>query len=231
LYFKLHSALFTPPVGVNLTQVAHEAFQSVILAAQNLRMSPAFIVQEFPNFLAVHNAFFPPTSSGSPAVLASHLIPRHVFENTTTTTLLVQAVTEPFQVIFNLGESPDRFPCVLSHVQKAAGGAVLKVSPHATSVNPGWCKALHLVIFASGWTSSTPLSTWDTLWQTLTLQTSLFEPFSEGLGAYLNEANWHVFYMACYSLWLKWFGRNDPDWPLSFWGDNYKHLLEMKHKL
>ncbi|KAJ7821121.1 hypothetical protein B0H14DRAFT_1336992 [Mycena olivaceomarginata] len=160
-------------------------------------MSLAFVVQEFPNFLAIHDTSFPPSSSGSPAVLASHLIPRHVFENTTTTTLLAQAATEPFEVIFNL----------------LAGGAVLKVSPHATAVNPGWHKALHLVIFASGWTSSTPLSTRDTLRQTLTSQTLLFEPFSEGLGAYLNEAD-----------------RNNPDWPLSFWGDNYKHLLEMKHK-
>ncbi|KAJ7350517.1 hypothetical protein DFH08DRAFT_861660 [Mycena albidolilacea] len=195
--FVLQAALFTPPAGVNLTQVAHEAFQSVILAAQNLGMSPVFVVQKFPNFLAVHDAFFPPVPSGSPAVLASRLIPRHVFENTTATTLLAQAATEPFEVIFNL----------------LAGGAVSKVSPHATSVNPGWRKALHLVIFASGWTSSTPLSIRDTLRQTLTAQTSLFEPFSEGLGAYLNEAD-----------------RNDPDWPLSFWGDNYEHLLEMKHK-
>ncbi|KAJ7350512.1 hypothetical protein DFH08DRAFT_861648 [Mycena albidolilacea] len=149
--FVLQAALFTPPVGVNLTQVAHEAFPSVILAAQNLSMSPAFVVQEFPNFLAVHNMFFPPSSSGSPEVLASHLIPCHVFENTTAMTLLVQVVTEPFTVIFNL----------------LAGGTDLKVSPHATSVNPGWRKALHLIIFASGWTSSTPLSIWDTLRQTL----------------------------------------------------------------
>ncbi|KAJ7350494.1 hypothetical protein DFH08DRAFT_861637 [Mycena albidolilacea] len=195
--FVLQAALFTPPAGVNLTQVAHEAFQSVILAAQNLSMSPVFVVQKFPNFLAVHDTFFLPSSFGSSAVLASRLIPRHVFENTTTTTLLAQAATEPFAVIFNL----------------VAGGTVSKVLPHATSVNPGWCKALHLVIFASGWTSSTPLSTRDILWQTLTLQTSLFEPFSEGLGRYLNEAD-----------------RNDPDWPLSFWGDNYKRLLETKCK-
>jgi hypothetical protein len=98
-------------------------------------------------------------------------------------------------------------------------------------VNPGWRKALHHVIFASGWTSSTPLAIRDILRQTLTAQTSLFEPFSEGLGTYLNEADRRVFYMACYSLWLKWFGRNDPDWPLSFWGDNYERLLEMKRKL
>jgi hypothetical protein len=198
--FILQAALFTPPVGVNLMQVAHEAFQSVILAAQNLGMSPVFVVQKFPNFLAIHNAFFLPSSSGSPAVLVSRLIPRYVFENTTATTLLAQAATEPFEVIFNLRESPDRFPCILSHVQKVAGGTVSKVSPHATSVNPGWRKALHLIIFASGWTSSTPLSTWDTLRQTLTSQTLLFEPFSEGLGTYLNEADRCVFYMACYSL-------------------------------
>ncbi|KAJ7350543.1 hypothetical protein DFH08DRAFT_861719 [Mycena albidolilacea] len=177
--FVLQAALFTPPAGVNLTQVAHEAFQSAILAAQNLSMSPTFVVQEFPNFLAVHDTFFPPSLSGSPAVLASRLIPRHVFENTTATTLLVQAATEPFEVIFNL----------------FAGGAVSKAGAR-----------LHLVIFASRWTSLTPLSIRDTLRQTLTLQTSLFEPFSKGLGT------------------------NDPDWPLSFWGDNYEHLLEMKHK-
>ncbi|KAJ7794276.1 hypothetical protein B0H14DRAFT_2923424 [Mycena olivaceomarginata] len=186
--FVLQAALFTSPVGVNLTQVALEAFQS-----------------KFPNFLAVHNTFFSPSLSGSPAVLASCLIPRHVFENTTATTLLAQAVTEPFEVIFNLHESPDRFPCILSHVQKVAGGAVSKVSPHATSVNLGWCKALHLVIFTSEWTSSTPLSTQDTLRQTLTSQTSPSEPPGEGLGAYLNEAD-------------------------CFWGDNYKCLLEMKWK-
>jgi len=196
--FVLQAALFTPPPGANLTQVAHQAFQSVILAAQNLSMSPVFVVQEFSNVLAVHDAFFPPIiPSGSPAVLASRLIPRHVFENTTATALLAQAATEPFSVIFNL----------------LAGGAVSKVSPNATSVNPGWRKALHLVIFASGWTSSTPLAIRDELRQTLTGQTSLFEPFSEGLGAYLNEAD-----------------RNDPDWPQSFWGDNYERLLEMKRK-
>jgi hypothetical protein len=42
--FILQAALFTPPAGVNLTQVAHEAFQLVILAAQNLSMSLAFLV-------------------------------------------------------------------------------------------------------------------------------------------------------------------------------------------
>jgi hypothetical protein len=187
---------------------------------------PVFVVQKFPNFLAVHDTFFPPSLSGSPAILASHL-----FKNTTATTLLAQAATKPFEVILNLCESPDRFPCILSHVQKVAGGAVSKFSPHATSVNPGWHKALHLVIFASGWTSLTPPSIRDTLQQTLTSQTSLFVPFSEGLGMYLNEADQCVFYMACYSLWLKWFSRNNLDWPLSFWGDNYECLLEMKHKL
>ncbi|KAF8170321.1 hypothetical protein K438DRAFT_1614262 [Mycena galopus ATCC 62051] len=195
--FILQAALFTPPPGSNFTQVAHQAFQPVILAAQNLSISPVFVVQEFPAFLAVHDAFFPPSVSGFAGVVASRLIPRHVFENTTATALLAQAATEPFEVVFNL----------------LAGGAVSKVSPTATSVNPGWRKALHLVILASGWTSSTPLSTQDTLRQTLTTQTSLFEPFSEGLGAYLNEAD-----------------RNDPDWPQSFWGDNYERLLEMKRK-
>jgi hypothetical protein len=72
---------------------------------------------------------------------------------------------------------------------EVAGGAVAKVPADATSVNPGWRKALHLVIFASGWTSSTPLTIRDELRQTVTAQTSLFEPFSEGLGAYLNEAD------------------------------------------
>jgi hypothetical protein len=56
-------------------------------------------------------------------------------------------------------------------------------------VNPGWRKALHLVIFATGWTSSTPLAIRDEIRNNLTAQTALFEPFSEGLGAYLNEAD------------------------------------------
>ncbi|KAF7375911.1 FAD binding domain-containing protein [Mycena sanguinolenta] len=153
--FILQAALFTPPPGANLTQAAYQAFQSVILAAQNLGMTPAFVVQEFPNFLALHDAFFPPTTpSGSPGVLASRLIPRHVFENTSATALLAHAATEPPEVVFNL----------------LAGGAVSKVSPTATSVNPGWRKALHLVIFATGWTSSTPLAIRDLLRQNLTAQ-------------------------------------------------------------
>ncbi|KAJ6497792.1 hypothetical protein C8R45DRAFT_984262 [Mycena sanguinolenta] len=196
--FILQAALFTPPPGANLTQVAYQAFQSVILAAQNLTIPPAFVVQEFPNFLALHDAFFPSTApAGSPGVLASRLIPRHVFENTTATALLAHAATEPPAVIFNL----------------LAGGAVSEVSPTATSVNPGWRKALHHVIFATGWTSSTPLAVRDVLRQNLTAQTALLEPFNDGLGAYLNEAD-----------------RNDPDWPHSFWGDNYERLLEMKRK-
>ncbi|KAF7375909.1 FAD-binding domain-containing protein [Mycena sanguinolenta] len=196
--FILQAILFAPPPGANLTQVAYQAFRSIILAAQNLSMTSAFVVQEFPNFLALHDAFFPPTTpSGSPAVIASRLIPRHIFENTTATALLAHAATEPPMVIFNL----------------LAGGAVSEVSPTATSVNPGWRKALHHVIFATGWTSSTPLAIRDDLRQTLTAQTALLEPFNDGLGAYLNEAD-----------------RNDPDWPQSFWGANYERLLEMKHK-
>ncbi|KAJ7573870.1 hypothetical protein C8J56DRAFT_980674 [Mycena floridula] len=194
--FFLQAALLTPPSDTNLTQLAHEAFASVILAAQNFNnASPVFVVEEFPNFLTLRNAFFPPEASGSPAVLGSRLVPRHIFENATATALLAQVATEPSAVIFNL----------------LAGGAVAKILPNATSVNPGWRKALHLVIFASGWTSSTPLDVRDEIRQTVTAQTSLFEPFSEGLGAYLNEAN-----------------RNDPDWPQSFWGENYPRLLEIK---
>ncbi|KAJ7582368.1 hypothetical protein C8J56DRAFT_895142 [Mycena floridula] len=110
-------------------------------------------------------------------------IVRYSIENSTVKAMLAQVATEPAIVVFNL----------------LAGGAVAKVPANATSVNPVWRKALHLVIFASGWSSSTPLSH--------TAQTSLFEPFSEGLGAYLNEAD---------------------VLPRSFWGDNYDRLLEIK---
>ncbi|KAJ6530311.1 hypothetical protein B0H19DRAFT_1384769 [Mycena capillaripes] len=187
--FFIQAALFTPPPGANMTQLAHRAFGSVISAAQKFSISPVLTVQAYPNFLAVHDAFFPPAAYGFPEVLASRLIPRYVFENSSATAILAQVSTQPSAVIFNL----------------MAGGAVAKVPANATSVNPGWRKALHLVILGSGWTSSTPLATRDEIRQTLTAQTSLFEPFSDGLGAYLNEAD-----------------RNDPDWPQSFWGDNYE---------
>ncbi|KAJ7794285.1 hypothetical protein B0H14DRAFT_2923462, partial [Mycena olivaceomarginata] len=167
------------------TQVAHEAFQSVILAAQKPGHVICICCAEVPQLLAVHDTFFPPSSSGSPAVLALRLIPRH-------TGFLAYCLTSKMSLVAQFRKS----------------------HPHATLVNPGWHKALHLVIFASGWTSSTPLSTRDTLRQTLTVQTSLFEPFSEGLDVYLNEAD-----------------RNDPDWPLSFWGDNYEHLVTTMHFL
>ncbi|KAJ6530304.1 hypothetical protein B0H19DRAFT_1192769 [Mycena capillaripes] len=195
--FSIQAALFTPPPGANLTQLAQQAFDPVISAAQAFNISAFLAVQVLPNFLAVHDAFFPPETSGAPAILASRLIPRHVFENSSATAILAQAATQPFSTIFNL----------------LAGGAVAKVPANATSVNPGWRKALHHVIFASGWASSTPLAIRDELRQLLTAQTSLFEPFSEGLGTYLNEAD-----------------RNDPDWPQSFWGDNYERLLKMKKK-
>ncbi|KAJ7247074.1 hypothetical protein C8J57DRAFT_1190239 [Mycena rebaudengoi] len=196
----IQAVLFTPPPGVNFTQLAHQALGPVISAARKSNISPVFTIQAYPNFLAVHGAFFPSESQpyGVPSVLASRLMPRHVFENSSATAILAQVSTQPSAVIFNL----------------LAGGAVAKVPADATSVNPGWRKALHLVIFASGWTSSTPLTIRDELRQTVTAQTSLFEPFSEGLGAYLNEAD-----------------RNDPDWPQSFWGDNYERLLEMKKKI
>lgn len=70
-----------------------------------------------------------------------------------------------------------------------AGGAVAQAPPNSTSVNPGWRKALHLVTFSERWTSSTPLSERDEIRQRVTDQTSLLDPFSEGLGAYLNEAD------------------------------------------
>ncbi|KAJ6484316.1 hypothetical protein DFH09DRAFT_1459963 [Mycena vulgaris] len=183
----IQAALFTPPPGANFTQLAHQAFGPVISAAQKFNISPVFTVQAYSNVLAVHDAFFPSESqpSGVPSVLASRLMPRHVFENSSATAILAQVSTQPSAVIFNLPEPLE-----------VAGGAVAKVPADATSVNPGWRKALHLVILASGWTSSTPL-------------------------AIRNEVNYS----------LTFFGRNDPDWPQSFWGDNYERLLEMKKKI
>ena len=110
--FFIQAALFTPPPGANFKQLAHQAFGPVISAAQKFNISPVFTVQAYPNFLAVHDAFFPSDQpSGAPAVLASRLIPRHVFENSSATAILAQVSTQPFEVIFNLSESSIEFTC------------------------------------------------------------------------------------------------------------------------
>jgi hypothetical protein len=109
--FFIQAALFSPPPGANFTQLAHQAFGPVISAAQKLNISPVFTVQAYPNFLALHDAFFPGQPSGAPAVLASRLIPRHVFENSSATAILAQVSTQPFEVIFNLSESSMEFTC------------------------------------------------------------------------------------------------------------------------
>lgn len=103
--FLMKAALFSfPSQASNVTELAYQTFASVLSASHTANVSFSLETQIFSNFLALYDTFFPVSSQpgGSPGVLGSRLVPRHVFENSTANHLMAVIATQPSVTVFNL---------------------------------------------------------------------------------------------------------------------------------
>jgi hypothetical protein len=82
--------------------------------------------------------------------------------------------------------------CSLTHIlyRLVAGGAVSRVNPNSTGLNPAWRKALAHVIFAAVWADGTTTTTEiDQLRKKLARQLTIISDITPGSGAYFNEVS------------------------------------------
>lgn len=70
-----------------------------------------------------------------------------------------------------------------------AGGAVSRVDPNSTGLNPAWRKALAHVIFGTGWAEGTTPTMINQLRNQLAGRLKSISELTPGSGAYFNEVS------------------------------------------
>lgn len=141
------------------------------------------------------------------SLLSSRLIPRKVFEQTGTRDYLVDRIIEGMVTASNLG-------------MNRTGAQVVLESPltnpdsnNTTSVIPAWRDAIWHVIYVGEWHEPLTPNVQKSAAQGLLDIVEPLKQLSPGGGAYLNEAHYL-----------------EPEWQETFFGVNYKRLLEIKNK-
>ncbi|KAI0851188.1 FAD-binding domain-containing protein [Daldinia vernicosa] len=174
------------------------------------------VVEVLPNFLDVWNKYVLPgalTTAGVTRVLATRLIPQKFFNHDAGIIKLMDFI----KTTQELGFDPRNFYCPVDTPFVAESGTKLRVRNNTrpiTSVQPAWYNSL--------WDISTSLAiAWNASYvdrlqnmTAVTRGTLLAEELTgtDG-GTYPNEANPFT-----------------ANWQESWWGDNYKALLEVKKK-
>ncbi|TFK57070.1 FAD-binding domain-containing protein [Heliocybe sulcata] len=135
-----------------------------------------------------------PVGPGMNILLGSRLLPRVVVEVN---------YTHVGETLANLG--------IWTQWVLVAGGAVSKVDPEATGLNPAWRTALAELVTAVEWPEGSTIADINDQHTALTQKVSVLEGLAPGSGAYLNEAS-----------------PDEDNWQWTFFGSHYDRLKEIK---
>jgi hypothetical protein len=195
------SSLQATYIGLNLSQAqTNQTIHPFFAFAQNLTSEGLYIetatITPFDSFYSWYIQFFSPTGVGEGVSLemASRLIPRDTIENN------YKDIANTIHLA-----NGEAVWCLV------AGGAVSRIDPDSTGLNPAWRRALAHVLFSESWEEGTSMSEINRLRNQLAQTLQRISDLTPGSGAYFNEAS--LF---------------QPDFSYAFFGSHYEKLKMIK---
>jgi hypothetical protein len=116
---------------------------------------------------------------------------------------------------------------------EVAGGAVSRVNPESTGLNPSWRKAIAEVFIAESWEEGADSATIFAAKERLQQRTDVLDKLTKDSGSYLNEVR-TISYFTKSSRILNSFKRQgslyERDFKKSYFGSHYPKLRKIKEK-
>jgi FAD/FMN-containing dehydrogenase len=162
-----------PNVSVSAANKSVEPFFEYAqnLTSEGLDVTVA-MTTSYESFYAWYQSFIASgDQDGNIAELASRLVPRDLFEGDYRQ--LADALFDINGIVWHL----------------VAGGAVSKINPDSTGLNPSWRKALVHVTFGIGWDEGAPFSEIEKLRAELALSLKKLSNVMPNAGSYFNEGS------------------------------------------